>query len=55
MRKSRFTAAQIIEMIKAREAGIPTAEACRRPGLSTATFCKLKSGMADWKCPTPPG
>lgn len=35
MQKSRFTEAHIIEMIKAQEAGMPTAEACRRPGLST--------------------
>lgn len=38
MRKSRFTAAQIIGMIKAQEAGMPTAGACHRRDLSTATF-----------------
>jgi putative transposase len=43
MRKSRFTEAQIIGMIKEQEAGMPTAEVCRRHGLSTATFYKLKS------------
>ena len=43
MRKSRFTEAQIIGMIKEQEAGIPTAEVCRRHGLSTATFYKLKA------------
>ena len=42
MRKSRFTEAQIIGMIKEQEAGMPTAEVCRRHGLSTATFYKLK-------------
>ena len=41
MRKSRFTEAQIIGMIKEQEAGIPTAEVCRRHGLSPATFYKL--------------
>ena len=35
MRKSRFTEAQIIGMIKEQEAGMPTAEVCRRHGLST--------------------
>lgn len=43
MRKSRFTEAQIIGMIKEQEAGMATAEVCRRHGLSTATFYKLKS------------
>jgi len=43
MRKSRFTEAQIIGMIKEQEAGLPTAELCRRHGLSSATFYKLKA------------
>jgi hypothetical protein len=33
MRQSRFTEAQIIGMIKEQEAGMPTAEVCRRHGL----------------------
>jgi putative transposase len=43
MRKSRFTTAQIIGMIKAQEAGLPTSELCRKHGLSPATFYKLKA------------
>ncbi len=43
MRKSRFTDAQIIGMIKEQEAGMATAEVCRRHGLSPATFYKLKA------------
>ena len=43
MRKSRFTEAQIIGMIKEQEAGTATAEVCRRHGLSPATFYKLKA------------
>ena len=43
MRKSRFTEAQIIGMIKEQEAGMPTAEVCRRHGLSPASFYKFKS------------
>ncbi|EIE48608.1 IS3/IS911 family transposase, partial [Citreicella sp. 357] len=33
MRKSRFTEAQIIGIIKEQEAGMPTAKVCRRHGL----------------------
>jgi len=43
MRKSRFTEAQIIEMIKEQEAGMATADVCRKHGLSPATFYKLKA------------
>ena len=43
MRKSRFTEAQIIGMIKEQEAGMPTAELGRRHGLSPSTFYKLKA------------
>jgi len=43
MRKSRFTDAQIIGMIKEQEAGMATAEVCRKHGLSPASFYKLKS------------
>ena len=43
MRKRRFTEARIIGMIKEQEAGMATAEVCRRHGLSPATFCKLKA------------
>ena len=43
MRKSRFTDAQVIEMIKEQEAGLATTEVCRKHGLSPATFYKLKA------------
>jgi putative transposase len=43
MRKSRFTDAQVIEMIGEREAGMATTEVCRKHGLSPATFYKLKA------------
>lgn len=38
MRKSYFTTAQIIGMIKEPETGMPTAGVCRRHGLSPATI-----------------
>ena len=43
MRKSRFTEAQIIGMIKEQEGGVPTAEVCRKHGLSQGRFYKYKS------------
>ena len=43
MRSSRFTDEQIIGMIKEQEAGLPTAEVCRKHGISTASFYKYKS------------
>jgi len=43
MRKSRFSETQIISMIKEQEAGMPTAEVCRKYGLSPNTFYKFKS------------
>lgn len=43
MKKSRFTEEQIIGMIKEQESGIPTAEVCRKHGISTASFYKYKS------------
>ena len=48
MRQSRFTDAQIIVMIKEQEAGLPTAELCRKHGLSPATYkLKAKYGGMD--------
>ena len=43
MRKSCFTEAQIIGMLKEQESGLPTVEICRKHGLSTATFYKMKA------------
>ncbi len=43
MRKSCFTEAPIIGMIKEQEAGMPTAEVYRKHGLSQGTFYKYKS------------
>ena len=43
MRKSRLTEAQIIGMIKKREARMPTAEVCRQHGLRQSTLYKFQS------------
>lgn len=43
MKRSRFTEEQIIGMIKEQEAGLPTAEVCRKHGISSASFYKYKA------------
>ena len=43
MRKSRFSEDQIIGILREHEAGMPTAEVCRKHGISDATFDKRKA------------
>jgi len=38
MKRSRFSEEQIIGMIKEQEAGMPTAEVCRKHGISSPDF-----------------
>lgn len=48
MKRSRFTEEQILGMTKEQEAGMPTAEVCRKHGINSASFYKYKtkfSGM----------
>lgn len=46
MKRSRFSEEQIIAILREQEAGAPTAEVCRRHGVSTATFYKWKARFA---------
>ena len=43
VKKSRFNEAQIIGVLREQEAGSPTAELCRRHGISEATFYNWKA------------
>jgi putative transposase len=43
MKRSRFTEEQIIGVLREQEGGQPTAEVCRRHGISPATFYKWKA------------
>jgi putative transposase len=43
MKRSRFSDEQIIALVKEQEAGMATAEVCRRHGISSATFYKWKA------------
>lgn len=41
--KKRFSEEQIIQILREHEAGVKTAEVCRRHGISEATFYKWKA------------
>ena len=43
MKKSRFSEEQIIRILQEQEGGVPTAELCRRHGISASSFYKWKA------------
>jgi putative transposase len=43
MKRSRFSEEQIIGILREHEAGMPTAELCRKHGISSATLYKWKA------------
>lgn len=49
MRKSRYTEEQIVGILKESEAGQPTAELCRKHGISEQTFYRWKAKYGGLK------
>jgi len=55
MKRSSFNEEQIIAILKEQEAGMGTADICRKHWISSATFASGRSRMTGWRCPMPGG
>ena len=56
MKKSRYSEEQIIAVLREQEAGMPTADLCRKHGICDATFYNWKArSSAGWTSRTPGG
>ena len=51
MRKSKFSASQIMGILAEGEAGLPVGEVCRKHGISSATYYQWKSKYAGMSVP----
>jgi putative transposase len=51
MRKSKFTEAQVVAILKEGEAGVPVADLLRRHGISRATYFLWRSKYAGTTVP----
>jgi putative transposase len=55
MKRSRFSEAQIIGILKEHQAGMSAKDLCRKHGISDATFYKWRRSTAAWRSPTRSG
>lgn len=55
MKPSRFTEEQIIGILREQEAGLATADVCRKHGISIATFYNGRPSTVAWRYPIPSG